>query len=89
MHWMPTLSEERDYHNQTPLHYVAHFGLADLVSELLLPKVSVANLQDKSDNTALHIAARRGHVLVMKEIISCCPDSWDMLGNNRQNILHV
>jgi len=47
--------------------------------------VSPLLLSDK----AIHIAASRGHVSVLKEIMLSCPDSWDILGPDRQNVLHM
>ena len=38
--------------------------------------------------TALHIAAYCGHDKSMKEIISCCPDSCELVDNKGQNVLH-
>ncbi|GMP35983.1 hypothetical protein CsSME_00008235 [Camellia sinensis var. sinensis] len=47
----------------------------------------IANKDDKK--TALHVAATHGHVGVMEEIISQCPDCWEMVNGKDQNILHV
>ncbi|KAM7462903.1 hypothetical protein LguiA_031024 [Lonicera macranthoides] len=79
----------KDSYNQTPLHYVAYLGHAELVRLLVHENVYVAYKRDNSQNTALHIAASRGHVSVMKELTLCCPDSWDMLGYKGRNILHM
>ena len=76
------------------MHFVALLGYADLVSPLLLSDKSVAYIKDDMfcigymNNEAIHIAASRGHVSVLKEIMLSCPDSWDMVGPDR-NILHV
>lgn len=45
---------------------------------------------EKDDGkTALHIAATLGNVEVMKEILSACPDCWDMVDSKGRNVLHV
>ncbi|KAM7462927.1 hypothetical protein LguiA_031048 [Lonicera macranthoides] len=89
LNWKTDIVKEEDSNGQTPLHFVAHLGYADLVSSLLLSDKSVAYIKDYESNTAIHIAANRGHVSVLKEIMSQCPDSWNMEGCNNQNILHM
>ncbi|KAM7462649.1 hypothetical protein LguiA_030770 [Lonicera macranthoides] len=87
--WRSNLVSRKDSNGQTPLHFVAHLGYANLVSSLLLLDKSVAYIMDYEYNTAIYIAAIRGHVSVLKEIMSQCPDSWNMVGCNYQNILHM
>ncbi|KAM7466502.1 hypothetical protein LguiB_014064 [Lonicera macranthoides] len=89
LNWRADLVGQKDCNYQTPLHFVAHLGYADLVSSLLLSDKSIAYLKDHMGNKAIHIAASRGHVLVLKEIMYRCPDSWDMTGFRSQNILHM
>ncbi|KAM7466948.1 hypothetical protein LguiB_014510 [Lonicera macranthoides] len=89
MNWRTNLVKEEDYNYQTPLHFVAHLGYADLVGSLLLLDKSVAYIKDYESNTAIHIAVNRGHISVLKEIMSQCLNSWNMVGCNNQNILHM
>ncbi|KAM7462923.1 hypothetical protein LguiA_031044 [Lonicera macranthoides] len=89
LNWKTNLAEEKDSNDQTPLHFVAHLGYAYLVSSLLLLDKSVAYLKDNMKNKAIHIAASRDHVSVLKEIMSRCPGSWDMTSYRCQNILHM
>ncbi|KAM7466926.1 hypothetical protein LguiB_014488 [Lonicera macranthoides] len=89
LNWKTDLAEEKDSNDQTPLHFIAHLGYADLVSSLLLLDKSIAYLDDYMGNKAIHIAASRGHVSVLKEIMLRCPDSWDMENYDYINILHI
>ncbi|GMP56148.1 hypothetical protein CsSME_00020733 [Camellia sinensis var. sinensis] len=64
----------------TPLHYAARFGHVQRAKQLLDSDKSIAYLiADQDDNkTALHVAASQGHVSVIQELISQCPDCWEM-----------
>ncbi|KAI8012604.1 Ankyrin repeat-containing protein [Camellia lanceoleosa] len=75
----------------TPLHYAAQFGHVERAKQLLDVDKSIAYMiADKHDKkTALHVAASQGHVGVMKELRSQCPDCWEMVNDKGQNILHV
>lgn len=37
----------------------------------------------------LHVAAREGHIPVLKMIAETCPDIWDLKDNNGRTALHV
>ncbi|GFY84986.1 hypothetical protein Acr_03g0017600 [Actinidia rufa] len=88
--WKPALTKETDVHGWTPLHYAAWFGYASRARELLNVDKSVAYLVDKDDKkTALHLAASHGNVRVMEELISYCPDCWEMVDGRGKNILHI
>lgn len=51
---------------------------------------SIAYIGNGDDNKiALHLAASRGHVSVMEELISQCPDCWEVVDGRGQNILHI
>ncbi|KAF5962137.1 hypothetical protein HYC85_003346 [Camellia sinensis] len=41
------------------------------------------------EKTALHIVAAEGYKSVMKEILLQCPDCWEMVNGQGQNVLHV
>ncbi|XP_057489492.1 uncharacterized protein LOC130775398 [Actinidia eriantha] len=87
---LETCSKETDMHGWTPLHYAARFGYASRARELLNVDKSVAYLADKHDKkTALHLAASHGNVRVMEELISYCPDCWEMVDGRGKNILHI
>ncbi|WMV39580.1 hypothetical protein MTR67_032965 [Solanum verrucosum] len=55
-------------------------------------KKSLAYDRAGSENvwtTAFHIAASEGHKSMMHELLKHCPDCWDMVNSNGQNVLHV
>ncbi|KAF4347392.1 hypothetical protein G4B88_009140 [Cannabis sativa] len=52
-------------------------------------KRSVAYIKDKQGMTALHIAARKGHVEVMKELMEECSDIGEILDNKDRTALHI
>ncbi|XP_052206906.1 protein ACCELERATED CELL DEATH 6-like [Diospyros lotus] len=88
--WKGGLAREADLQAWTPLHYAAQFGHLSRVRELLNTDKSVGYLTDKDDKkTALHLAASRGHVDVMQELISHCPDCWEIVDGRGRNILHL
>ncbi|KAL6222176.1 hypothetical protein ACLB2K_005568 [Fragaria x ananassa] len=60
----------------------------DNISVLLADK-SAAYVRDNDDKkTALHIAASRGHLEAFKELISHCPDCYELVDKRHQNVLH-
>ncbi|XP_021804536.1 ankyrin repeat-containing protein At5g02620-like [Prunus avium] len=78
-----------DEQGWTPLHCAALSGCTSIVKQLLQAHRSSAYIVDKADKkTALHIAASRGHVGVMKELISHCPDCCELVDQRRRNARH-
>ncbi|ONH97300.1 hypothetical protein PRUPE_7G182500 [Prunus persica] len=73
----------------TPLHYAAFYGHESIVIQLLETGKCSAYMGDEADKkTALHIAASKGHVHVMKQLISYCPDCCEVVDQRRRNALH-
>ncbi|KAL7251586.1 hypothetical protein ACSBR1_013429 [Camellia fascicularis] len=89
--WNKDLAKEPDMYGWTPLHYAARIGHVERAIQLLYVDKSIAYVIADKDGkkTALHVAASQGHVGVMKELRSQCPDSWEMVNDKGQNILHV
>lgn len=88
--WKPALCKQADASGWTPLHYAALFGHVTRAKELLNTDKSVAYIADKDNKKiALHLAVSQGHVRVMEELISRCPDCWEMVDGRGQNILHM
>ncbi|XP_017242440.2 protein ACCELERATED CELL DEATH 6-like isoform X1 [Daucus carota subsp. sativus] len=74
----------------TAFHYVAHNDLVRSAKYLLSVNKSVAYLPDKIlKRTALHVAAYKGKLEVMKEILNILPDAWESVDGNGHNILHI
>ncbi|XP_025012755.2 protein ACCELERATED CELL DEATH 6 [Ricinus communis] len=88
------LTIEAEENGWTPLHYAAYgndqnFGAYVIVQRLLECDKSAAYVVDKDrKRTALHLAACRGNVRIMKEIISKCPDCCEIADDRGWNVLH-
>ncbi|XP_059626953.1 protein ACCELERATED CELL DEATH 6-like [Cornus florida] len=89
--WEPSLIKKADVYGWSPLHYATWFGDVSAVRQLLDLDKSVAYLAAEADDnkTALHLAASQGHLDIMKVLFSYCPDCWEMINSNCQNILHI
>ncbi|CAL8082020.1 unnamed protein product [Prunus armeniaca] len=80
------VTDEKEW---TPLHYAAFYGHASIVIQLLKTDKCSAYMGDEADKkTALHIATSKGHVHVMKQLISYCPDCCEVVDQRRRNALH-
>ncbi|KAG5224638.1 ankyrin [Salix suchowensis] len=84
------LTKKTDENGWSPLHYAAYFFDILAVKALLECDASAAYIAEKKEKkrTALHIAAIKGHVNVIKEIVSRCPDCCDLVDNRGWNALH-
>ncbi|KAL7177773.1 hypothetical protein ACSBR2_031019 [Camellia fascicularis] len=92
LEWKSDLIKEIDEYRWTPLHYATHHGNVNGVKRVLEKDKSVAYIttdEEDDEKTALHIAAARGNVRVMEELLSQCLDCWAMVNSKRQNILHI
>ncbi|XP_039172113.1 ankyrin repeat-containing protein NPR4-like [Eucalyptus grandis] len=85
----PDLINEGDDIRWTPLHYVAYSGKDEAVRLLLKHDTSAAYGLDKEGDSALHIAAFQGHIKVIDELVTVCPDAWDIINNKGQTALHA
>ncbi|XP_039166770.1 ankyrin repeat-containing protein NPR4 [Eucalyptus grandis] len=70
----------------TALHAAVHYSLS--IRRLLQHDTSVVYDLDKEGESALHIAAFRGHVNIIKELLTSCPDAYDMINNKERTALH-
>ncbi|XP_061944712.1 ankyrin repeat-containing protein At5g02620-like [Populus nigra] len=87
-----TLAKTTDENGWSPLHYAAYFSTwlnISVVKVLLKYDASAAYIAEtEKKRTALHIAAIRGLVDVMKEIVSRCPACCELVDNRGWNALH-
>lgn len=85
----PSLTGVQDEYGWTPLHHAAYSG-REFTSKLLLEyDKSAACISDKDRKmTALLLAAGRGHIRVVNEIISTCPDCCKQVDERGWNLLH-
>jgi ankyrin repeat protein len=85
------LTKTTDENGWSPLHYAAYceWSTASIVEVLLendAPAAYIAETEKK--RTALHIAAIRGRVRAVKEIVSRCPACCELVDNRGWNALH-
>lgn len=60
---------EREPQGFGPLHFSARFGRPNIAEELLDRGVEINDGEQESEETALHIAAKEGHVHIMKKLL--------------------
>jgi ankyrin repeat protein len=85
------LTKTTDENGWSPLHYAAYcdWSSARVVKVLLECDASAAYIAEtEKKRTALHIAAIRGRVDAMKEIVSLCPACCELVDNRGWNALH-
>jgi ankyrin repeat protein len=86
------LTKTTDENGWSPLHYAAYgdwYAYARVLKVLLENDASAAYIAEtEKKRTALHIAAFRGHVGIMKEIVSRCPACCELVDNRGWNALH-
>ena len=86
------LTKATDENGWTPLHYAVYFSPyydISVVKVLLECDASAAYIAEKEKKrTTLHIATIHGHVDVMEEIVSRCPDCCEQVDNRGWNALH-
>jgi ankyrin repeat protein len=86
------LTKTADQNGWSPLHYAAYFCTRlniSVVKVLLEYDASAAYIAEtEKKRTALHIAAIRGRVGAMKEIVSRCPACCELVDNRGWNALH-
>ncbi|WJZ87982.1 hypothetical protein VitviT2T_007323 [Vitis vinifera] len=89
--WKPSLTKEVDEHGWSPLHCAAHFGYVKIVKQLLnksLDKFPTYLRIKDGKKTALHIAAGRGHIDIVKLLVQHCPDCCEQVDCKGQNVFH-
>ncbi|CAH8385979.1 unnamed protein product [Eruca vesicaria subsp. sativa] len=89
----PRLIELRNEEGRTCLSFGAAIGFYEGISYILLEfdksASSLCYVADDDGFFPIHMAAREGHVRIIKEFLKHCPDSVELLNSQCQNILHV
>ncbi|XP_062085303.1 ankyrin repeat-containing protein At5g02620-like [Humulus lupulus] len=86
----PSSMLEADDFGWMPLHYAAHLGNVEVVELFLeINHSSITYVKDNNGMSALHIAAKEGHVNVMRSIVTKCPDTCESLDDRDRTALHV
>ncbi|KAF5951970.1 hypothetical protein HYC85_009914 [Camellia sinensis] len=81
LEWKPNLIKETDEYGWIPFHYMLYIMV--MILEKDKSAAYITTDEEDDEKTALHIAAARGNVRVMEELLSECPDCWEMVNSNR------
>lgn len=80
---------ERDEHAMTPLHLAANNG-HEKTCELLIAKGADVAIKEKTNSTALHLAAKAGSLRTVRALLSCLlPSTMDERDNDQNTPLHI
>ena len=91
----PALTKELDENGWSPLHFAAYVGCGPTIVRQLLENsdtyVVYLGVEDHEigNRTALHIAASRGHVDIVKLLVSHFPDCCEKVDDKGHNVLHL
>lgn len=89
----PRLVKLRNKEGRTCLSFGASIGFYEgiryILAEFDKPASHLCYLTDDDGFTPIHMAAKEGHVRIIKEFLKHCPDSIELLNSQCQNILHI
>ncbi|CAH8385982.1 unnamed protein product [Eruca vesicaria subsp. sativa] len=89
----PRLIELHNEEGRTCLSFGAaigfYEGISYILSEFDKAASSLCYVADDDGFFPIHMAAREGHVRIIKEFLKHCPDSVELLNSQCQNILHI
>ncbi|XP_060668664.1 ankyrin repeat-containing protein NPR4 [Ziziphus jujuba] len=82
--------EVRDDFGWLPLHYAAELGHVEIVKLFLTTNINLAYEKDSQEGmSALHIAARKGWIGLLKALVKERPDICELLDKKNRTALHV
>nr|XP_048321124.1 ankyrin-3-like [Ziziphus jujuba var. spinosa] len=82
--------EVQDDFGWLPLHYAAELGHVEIVKLFLTTNINLAYEKDnQEDMSALHIAAKKGWIGLLKTLVKQRPDVCELLDNKNRTGLHV
>ncbi|XP_039122854.1 ankyrin repeat-containing protein At5g02620-like isoform X2 [Dioscorea cayenensis subsp. rotundata] len=86
----PDLSSDLNPRALSALHLASAHGHLEIV-KLLISKVGshLCFLKDKDGRLAIHIAATKGRIDILEELIKICPESARALTYQHESILHI
>ncbi|XP_039128447.1 ankyrin repeat-containing protein BDA1-like [Dioscorea cayenensis subsp. rotundata] len=86
----PDLSSDLNPRTLSALHLASAHGHLEIV-KLLISKVgsNLCFLKDKDGRLAIHIAATKGRIDILEELIKICPESARALTYQHESILHL
>lgn len=90
LRWRPELASNLDINKSSPLHFASSDGDCSIVKAILTHSApSTAYLQDSDGLSALHAAARMGHVAAVRLLLQFYPACADIRDNQGKSFLHV
>ncbi|KAH7692083.1 26S proteasome regulatory complex subunit PSMD10 protein [Dioscorea alata] len=86
----PDLSSDLNPRSLSALHLASAHGHLEIV-KLLISKVGprLCELKDKDGRLPIHIAAMKGRIDILEELIKVCPESAKELTYQHESILHI
>ncbi|XP_039127973.1 ankyrin repeat-containing protein BDA1-like [Dioscorea cayenensis subsp. rotundata] len=86
----PDLASDLNPRALSALHLASAHGHLEIV-KLLISKVGchLCFLKDKDGRLAIHMAALKGRIDILEELIKVCPESARALTNQNESILHL
>ena len=81
--------QEADDYGWIPLHYAAYLGNVKVVELFLKKDSSLAYIKDKEGMSVFHISAKKGHVGVMKTLITKSLETCELLDNKDRTALRL
>ncbi|KAH7672036.1 26S proteasome regulatory complex subunit PSMD10 protein [Dioscorea alata] len=86
----PDLASDFNPRGLSALHLASAHGHLEIV-KLLISKVGshLCFLKDKDGRLAMHIAATKGRIDILEELIKICPESARALTYQHESILHI
>uniref|UniRef100_A0A7N2R0X9 PGG domain-containing protein n=1 Tax=Quercus lobata TaxID=97700 RepID=A0A7N2R0X9_QUELO len=85
----PCIIEQADDLGWTPLNLAAHLDNDKIIKLILQKETSIAYAKNKEGLSALHIAAKEGNLGAIRELITACPDIYELLDNRGQTAIHA
>ena len=85
----PCIIEQADDLGWSPLNLAAHLDNDKIIELILKKETSIAYAKNKEGLSALHIAAKEGNLGAMRELITACPDIYELLDNRGQTAIHA
>ena len=90
LQWRPALTSNLDTNKSSPLHFAASDGDCSIIEALLAHSPpSTAYLQDSDGFSALHAAAKMGHVAAVHLLLELYPSCADIRDNRGRSFVHV
>ncbi|KAK9140113.1 hypothetical protein Scep_009794 [Stephania cephalantha] len=88
--WLPRDEQlELNQDGFSPIRITAINGDIELVRELLKIDSSLCSLKDRDDRTHIHLAAMKGRLDVMGELLLACPESVEKSPSKAKQFFHL